>query len=156
MGEPPILAELEVAQGGKGVQVEFTKLDDLISHAIYVVNSGEKTPVLISQINEPGQPCFTELHQQGDTLFLTGAGGPCHWSMSVGKGEMIFKHDAKIDHEMLQLLEERYGLKVVVGTHPIPQKYLDMHTRLGTWEDPAWRPLLEPTMADEATRVAYN
>jgi predicted metal-binding protein len=53
-------------------------------------------------------------------------------------------------------LEERYGVKVVVGTHPIPQKYLDMHTRLGTWKDPAWEALLAPTMADEATRIAYN
>ena len=53
-------------------------------------------------------------------------------------------------------LENRYDVKVVVGTHPIPKKYLDMHTRLGTWEDPAWKPLLEPTMADDATRVAYD
>jgi len=53
-------------------------------------------------------------------------------------------------------LENRYGIKVVVGTHPIPKKYLEMHTRLGTWEDPAWKPLLAPTMADEAARVAYD
>jgi len=53
-------------------------------------------------------------------------------------------------------LEERYGVKVVIGTHPIPEKYLKMHTRLGTWEDPAWQPLLDPTMADEATRAAYD
>jgi predicted metal-binding protein len=53
-------------------------------------------------------------------------------------------------------LEARYGVRVVVGTHPIPTKYLDMHTRLGTWQDPAWAPLLAPTMADEATREAYN
>jgi len=53
-------------------------------------------------------------------------------------------------------LEARYGVTVVVGTHPIPTKYLDMHTRLGTWEDLAWEPLLSPTMADEATRKAYN
>lgn len=53
-------------------------------------------------------------------------------------------------------LEERYGVKVVVGTHPIPKKYLDLHTQLGTWEDPCWEPLLEPTMADEAQRLAYN
>jgi predicted metal-binding protein len=32
-------------------------------------------------------------------------------------------------------LEERYGVTVIIGTHPIPQKYLDMHTILGTWED---------------------
>jgi predicted metal-binding protein len=53
-------------------------------------------------------------------------------------------------------LEERYDVKVVVGTHPIPQKYLDIHTRLTTWEDPTWSPLIEPSMSDEATRVAYN
>ena len=29
-------------------------------------------------------------------------------------------------------LEERYGVKVVIGTHPIPEKYKEMHTRLGT------------------------
>ncbi len=53
-------------------------------------------------------------------------------------------------------LEKRFDVKVVVGTHPIPQKYLDMQTHLGTWEDPAWKPLLDPTMADEETRIAYN
>ena len=53
-------------------------------------------------------------------------------------------------------LEKRYGVRVVVGTHPIPKKYLDMHTRLGTWEAETWKPLIEPTMADEATRATYD
>ena len=53
-------------------------------------------------------------------------------------------------------LENRYPVKVVVGTHPIPQKYLDMHLRLGTWVDPDSDPLLAPTLADEKTRLAYN
>ena len=53
-------------------------------------------------------------------------------------------------------LEKRYGVKVVLGTHPIPEKYLKMHTSLGTWEDAEWKLLLGPTMADEATREAYN
>lgn len=53
-------------------------------------------------------------------------------------------------------LEKRNGVKVVVGTHPIPKKYLDMHTSLGTWQAPEWGPLLEPTLADEATRQAYD
>ena len=35
-------------------------------------------------------------------------------------------------------LEKRYGIEVVLGTHPIPQKYLEMHTHLATWEDPCW------------------
>ena len=53
-------------------------------------------------------------------------------------------------------LEKRYGVKVVVGTHPIPEKYLDLHTSLGTWNGPEWQPLLAPTMTDEVTRKAYN
>jgi predicted metal-binding protein len=53
-------------------------------------------------------------------------------------------------------LENRYSIKVVLGTHPIPQKYLDMHTKLGTWEDPAWKDRIAPTMAEEAIRLAYN
>ena len=53
-------------------------------------------------------------------------------------------------------LRERYGLKVVVGTHPIPTKYLEMHKRLGTWKDDVWTPRLEPTMADKETRDSYD
>jgi len=60
-------------------------------------------------------------------------------------------------HTFKNFLEQRYGVKVVVGTHPIPQKYLDLHTSLGTWEEgDEWRSLLEPTMADEVTRKAYD
>ena len=54
------------------------------------------------------------------------------------------------------LLEARHGVKVVIGTHPIPTKYFDMHTALGTWKADWWTSILEPTMADEATRKAYN
>lgn len=53
-------------------------------------------------------------------------------------------------------LEKRFGVPVVVGTHPIPEKYLDMHRALGTWQDPFWQPLIAPTMADAETRKAYN
>ena len=53
-------------------------------------------------------------------------------------------------------IEARYGLEVVYGTHPIPQKYLLMHEQLGTWDDPAWKEILRPTLADEKTRLSYN
>jgi predicted metal-binding protein len=53
-------------------------------------------------------------------------------------------------------ITKKYGLEVVYGTHPIPQKYLDMHGRLGTWDDPLWKQIVEPTMADERTRLAYD
>jgi predicted metal-binding protein len=53
-------------------------------------------------------------------------------------------------------LEKRYKIRVVVGTHPIPKKYLDMHASLGTWEKAEWNPHVAPTMSDEATRAAYD
>jgi len=53
-------------------------------------------------------------------------------------------------------LEKCYGIKVVVGTHPIPKKYLEMHTHLGTWDNSAWKTLIAPTMSDETTRASYN
>ena len=53
-------------------------------------------------------------------------------------------------------LEKRHGVRVVVGTHPIPKKYLDMHTRMGTWNDPLWKPLIAPAMSDERTRESYD
>jgi predicted metal-binding protein len=56
----------------------------------------------------------------------------------------------------LKFIPEKYGLEVVVGTHPIPQKYVVTHGRCGTWSDPRWVDLLEPTLADERTRAAYD
>ncbi len=53
-------------------------------------------------------------------------------------------------------LEKRYDVEVVVGTHPIPKKYLDMHSHLGTWASDEWKPLTAPTLADEATRASYD
>ena len=53
-------------------------------------------------------------------------------------------------------LEERYQVRVVVGTHPIPKKYLDMHTKLRTWKDSVWQPIIAPTMSDAETRASYD
>jgi predicted metal-binding protein len=46
-------------------------------------------------------------------------------------------------------VETKYGLEVVYGTHPIPQKYFNIHERLGTWDDPQWQDLIHPTLVDD-------
>jgi len=53
-------------------------------------------------------------------------------------------------------IEKKYGIPVVYGTHPIPQKYLTMHNTLGTWNDPGWKEIIRPTLADEKIRLAYD
>jgi len=53
-------------------------------------------------------------------------------------------------------LESRYPIKVMIGTHPIPQNYLETHTRLDTWQGIEWKPRLQATMTDELTRKSYD
>lgn len=53
-------------------------------------------------------------------------------------------------------IEEKFGLKVVYGTHPIPQKYFITHSNLKTWDSPRWQEIIQPTLADEKTRLAYD
>jgi predicted metal-binding protein len=55
-----------------------------------------------------------------------------------------------------RFVSAKYQVEIVAGTHPIPQKYYDTHLQLGTWNGPEWKPLLQATLADEATRVAYD
>ncbi len=56
----------------------------------------------------------------------------------------------------VRFLREKYGVEVVVGTHPIPQNYYTTHTRLGTWDNEHGRQTIAPTLADEQTRLAYD
>jgi len=53
-------------------------------------------------------------------------------------------------------IEAKGGIEVVYGTHPIPQKYLDKHKQLGTWEDNKWHKIISSTIADEKMRLEYN
>jgi len=61
----------------------------------------------------------------------------------------------RIEH-FKKFIENNYKVKVVYGTHPIPQKYLDNHSVIGTWDSPMWKKITEPVMADEQLRIAYN
>jgi predicted metal-binding protein len=60
-----------------------------------------------------------------------------------------------LDH-FRRMIPARFGLDVVVGTHPIPQKYHGPHCALGSWDGPVWKDLLAPSLADEATRLRYD
>jgi predicted metal-binding protein len=54
------------------------------------------------------------------------------------------------------LIEIKHGMKVIIGTHPIPEKYLIEHTKMKTWNSSEWAELIKPTMSDEKTRIDYN
>jgi predicted metal-binding protein len=60
-----------------------------------------------------------------------------------------------IDH-FKHFISEKYGLKVVVGTHPIPQKYLITHNALESWNNDAMQKNIQMTICDEHTRLKYD
>ena len=54
-------------------------------------------------------------------------------------------------------IETIYGLPVVVGTHPIPQKYMDAHEKLLFWEEYNLAELIQPLLDETTeTKTAYN
>jgi predicted metal-binding protein len=62
---------------------------------------------------------------------------------------------ARIDY-FRRFIWKQYGIPVVVGTHPIPQKYFKIHDALGSWKSPLWQELIQPTLATEEIRLAYD
>jgi predicted metal-binding protein len=53
-------------------------------------------------------------------------------------------------------IKEAFNIHVVVGTHPIPQKYFLVHSKLNTWNTPEWEEFIQPTLTDEKTRLSYD
>ncbi len=53
-------------------------------------------------------------------------------------------------------IRTRYGIEVVVGTHPIPQKYYDIHMKLETWDSAEWKEIIKPTLGNEKNRLSYD
>ncbi len=53
-------------------------------------------------------------------------------------------------------IEEKFGMNVVIGTHPIPQKYYVVHEKLGTWKESGWEERLKYVLCDEEKRKEYD
>ena len=56
----------------------------------------------------------------------------------------------------LKFIPEKFGVEVVIGTHPIPEKYYQTHIALNTWHGEKWQSLIAPTLCDETCRNEYN
>jgi predicted metal-binding protein len=55
-----------------------------------------------------------------------------------------------------KFIQEKYGMEVVLGTHPIPQNYYETHQNLGTWTSPPWGEKIRWTLTDETMRRSYD
>ncbi len=55
-----------------------------------------------------------------------------------------------------RFIEEKYKMKVIMGTHPIPEKYFQTHKALKTWNTSEMQEIIKPVITDEDTRLKYN
>lgn len=53
-------------------------------------------------------------------------------------------------------IKSKYGIPVVIGTHPIPEKYYITHSNLKTWESVEWQEMIQPTLTNQKMRLSYN
>ncbi len=53
-------------------------------------------------------------------------------------------------------INKKYDIKVVYGTHPIPQKYYTVHEKLGTWNSTKWKEIIHHTLHNEKNRASYD
>jgi predicted metal-binding protein len=54
-------------------------------------------------------------------------------------------------------IEAAYGLPVVIGTHPIPQKYMDVHAKLPFWRESRMEELAAELIGEAGEiKAAYN
>ncbi|HMA69493.1 MAG TPA: CGGC domain-containing protein [Candidatus Mcinerneyibacterium sp.] len=55
-----------------------------------------------------------------------------------------------------EYIEKKFGIDVVIGTHPIPEKYLKTHKKLKTWQSEFWKKVVKENMSIEKIRLEYN
>jgi predicted metal-binding protein len=53
-------------------------------------------------------------------------------------------------------IKQKYGVSVIIGTHPIPQSYYVTHQALGTWNSPEWKDKIKYVLTNEQIRLKYN
>ena len=53
-------------------------------------------------------------------------------------------------------ITEKYNMKVIFGTHPVPQKYYLTHNRLNTRDNEFLLNSIKLTITDELTRLSYD
>jgi len=53
-------------------------------------------------------------------------------------------------------IRQRSGIEVVIGTHPIPEKYHLIHQALRTWNKPTWDEKIRYVLDEQSVRLNYD
>ncbi len=60
-----------------------------------------------------------------------------------------------MDH-FKKFITEKYKMRVVFGTHPIPQKYFLTHYKLNSWQSEFQQQIILPVLCDKEMRLKYD
>jgi predicted metal-binding protein len=55
-----------------------------------------------------------------------------------------------------KFISEKYNLKVIFGTHLIPQKYYATHCHLNSWNSDFLKEVIRPALTNEQMRLNYD
>ncbi|HSH53105.1 MAG TPA: CGGC domain-containing protein [Bacteroidales bacterium] len=147
---------------------ETTKIGIIICHRYHTCAGGK---CFRAMRNREGAFNIYPKNEELELVGYTTCGGCPGGNIEYAPAEMI-KNGAEVIHlatglivgyppcprirHFKKFIENNYKVKVVYGTHPIPQKYLDNHSVIGTWDSQMWKKITESVMADEQMRIAYN
>ena len=53
-------------------------------------------------------------------------------------------------------IQSRFDLRVVVGTHPVPENYYLAHLKSNTGDIPGWDELMKSVLKDKSVRILYD
>lgn len=53
-------------------------------------------------------------------------------------------------------IPQKFGVEVIIGTHPIPQNYYLNHQELNTWKSDLWKNRIAHVLTDEKMRLSYD
>lgn len=129
-----------------------------------------------------GGKCFRSLHEkQGaferykdeevQLIGFTSCGGCPGGNIEYAPAEMI-KNGAEVIHlatgmvvgfppcpylsDFISFIPEKYKIEVVLGTHPIPEKYLMTHENLQTWNTVTWKNQINEILPPKEIRLLYD
>ena len=129
-----------------------------------------------------GGKCFRSLHErqgaferyQDEEVQLIGfttCGGCPGGNIEYAPAEMI-KNGAEVIHlatgmvvgfppcpylsDFISFIPEKYKIEVVLGTHPIPEKYLVTHENLQTWNNVTWKNQINEILPPKEIRLLYD
>ena len=153
------------------VELKVTELEDSTNRFIH--GTGQRqSPALMQEKTGVGTEGAFSIYGKDENVELFGytTCGGCPGENIKYVSEEMIENGAEVIHlatgflvgyppyidHFKKFIEEKYDVNVVLGTHPIPEKYLVTHTALGTWDSSEWQERIKDALPDKDMRIAYN